>query len=432
MGYVTVTYTDGTVQEIPLFFGYTMWYHNNWQEVSAPFKSGRYHKELVSLLKSTLSLKGAFEGNDTCVFRVKLSDKPVRSVELRDNQDKEGTPVLKGGFLTTGFDGELTLQSFTFHASDSFFDTHTVDGEDPFPQSVRGVEKANSYYTAYYSRDGGRALMTLNQYGYTAAAERSVQYANRQMMYFPQNGLTIGGVNIPGHYTVVVHEPMLYSTVLVLYAGWATRYTKEKFGDEYQNLGNQETDGHGLMMLANYSTWQNLGSTAAWVEENWSAVKEAPTWILWCFEHPDLSFAKDGLLYAESEAGMMQYTMYCNVPCMLGMYGYAEMAETAGHTAEATRWRACADAMKAAIEKRFLRKRSTTWNSTGFGFFHDPVITMLADVYGYTASSSENLKLSPFPTGRGAGDGGKKYRYAIGEAYKAGVCHLNCNYVREG
>lgn len=85
MGYVTVTYTDGTVQEIPLVFGYTMWYHNNWQEVSAPFKSGRYHKELVSLLKSTLSLKGAFEGNDTCVFRVKLSDKPVRSVELRDN-----------------------------------------------------------------------------------------------------------------------------------------------------------------------------------------------------------------------------------------------------------------------------------------------------------------------------------------------------------
>lgn len=516
MGYVTVTYTDGTVQEIPLVFGYTMWYHNNWQEVSAPFKLGRYHKELVSLLKSTLSLKGAFEGNDTCVFRVKLSDKPVRSVELRDNQDKEGTPVLKGGFLTTGFDGELTLQSFTFHASDSFFDTHTVDGEDPFPQSVRDaldtinhalmtyeedfrnapvfaypeeytgsrvyftgsplaniatasiyynvksildrvdadgmlhtsykdapswrcdgfgywVEKANSYYTAYYSRDGGRALMTLNQYGYTAAAERSVQYANRQMMYFLQNGLTIGGVNIPGHYTVVVNEPMLYSTVLVPHAGWATRYTKEKFGDEYQNLGNQETDGHGLMMLANYSTWQNLGSTAAWVEENWSAVKEAPTWILWCFEHPDLSFAKDGLLYAESEAGMMQYTMYCNVPCMLGMYGYAEMAETAGHTAEATRWRACADAMKAAIEKRFLRKRSTTWNSTGFGFFHDPVITMLADVYGYTASSSsENLKLSPFPTGRGAGDGGKKYRYAIGEAYKAGVCHLNCNYVREG
>lgn len=94
--------------------------------------------------------------------------------------------MLKGGFLTTGFDGELTLQSFTFHASDSFFDTHTVDGEDPFPQSVRGVEKANSYYTAYYSRDGGRTLMTLNQYGYTAAAERSVQYANRQMMYlFP-------------------------------------------------------------------------------------------------------------------------------------------------------------------------------------------------------------------------------------------------------
>lgn len=466
MGYVTVTYTDGTVQEIPLVFGYTLWYYNNWQETSAPFKSGHYDKELVTLLRSTLSLKGAFEGDETCVFRVRLSAKPVRSVEMRDNPDKEGTPVLKGGFLTTGTAGVLTLPSFTFDAADSFFDTHTVDGDHPFPQSVRDaldtinhalmtyeedfqsapvfaypeeytgsrvyftgspladiatasiyynvkslcdrvdadgmlhtsykdapswrydgfgywVERASSYYTSYYSRDGGRALMTLNQYGYTTAAERAVLYANRQMMYFPENRLTIGGVDIPGHYTVVVNQPMLYSTVLVPHAGWATRYTKEKFGDEYQNLGNQETDGHGLMMLANYATWRNLGSTAAWVEENWSTVREAPAWILWCFEHPDLSFAKDGLLYAESEAGMMQYTLYCNVPCMLGMYGYAHMAEAAGHTAEATQWRACADAMKAAIEKRFLRTRTTTWNSTGFGFFHDPVITMLADVYGY-------------------------------------------------
>ena len=61
--------------------------------------------------------------------------------------------------------------------------------------------------------------MTLNQYGYTTTAERAVLYANRQMMYFPENRLTIGGVDIPGHYTVVVNQPMLYSTVLVPHAG---------------------------------------------------------------------------------------------------------------------------------------------------------------------------------------------------------------------
>ena len=466
MGWVTVTYTDGSSQRIPLIFGYTLWYHAPWQEMSAPFKKGDYDRTLSRTLKDTLALKGAFEGNDTCVFRVKLDTKPVRSVVLEDNPDKEGTPVLKGGALTSGFAGSLTVGGLTFKSQDTFFETRTVDGADPLPQTIvdnlalinralmtyeddyaaapmfefpadyegsrtvfsgnpfaniatgslyhnvqsivgrvdkngmlhtsyKGapswrydgfgywVENADSYYTSYYSRDGGRALMSLNEYGYVDKSETSVLFADKQMTYFSSHHLTIGGVPIPGHFTVVVNEPMLYSTVLVPQAGWATKYTQAAFGAEYQNLGNQETDGHGLMMMANYTTWKNLGASPAWVKTNWKALCEAPAWILWCYEHPDLSFVKDGLLYAESEAGMMKYTMYCNIPCMLGMYGYAEMAEVAGYTEEAASWRATADSMKSAIEAKFLRPKTGTWSLSSFGFFHDPAMTMLADYFGY-------------------------------------------------
>ncbi|MCQ2428724.1 MAG: discoidin domain-containing protein [Clostridia bacterium] len=466
MGWITVTYTDGTSQDIPLVFGYTMWYRATWQEASAPFKQGNIDRSLTQTLKETLSLKGAFEGEDTCVMRIRLNGKAVRSVELKDDPDKDGEPVLKGALLTSGTPSGLSVGGVSFSASDSFLEKHTIDASDPFPDTIREnlavlthalytyeedyaaapvfefpedytgsrtvfsgspfaniatgsvyhnvksildrvdedgmlhtsykgapswrydgfgywVVNANSYYESYYSRDGGRALMTLNEYGYAAVSDVSVRYANRQMMYFPKKRLTIGGVQIPGHFTVVVNQPMLYSTVLVPQAGWATKYTQAKFGSEYQNLGNQETDGQGLMMMANYTTWKNLGASSDWVASNWTEISEAPAWIAWCFDHPDLSFAKDGVLYAESEAGMMSYTLYCNVPCMLGLYGYAEMAEAAGHTAEAADWRALADSMKAAITSRFLRAKTGTWSSASFGFFHDPVLTMLSDIYGY-------------------------------------------------
>ena len=466
MGEVVVTYTDGSKQSIPLIFGYTLWYHGPWQERSAPFKSVKPDRDLLKTLKDTLCFKGAFEGNDSCVLRIRLDGKPVRSVELIDNAAKEGEPVIKGAMLAAGQTGSLSCGGLTFKSDDTFFASHTVDASDPLPQSVKDnidvinralmtyeddfaaapvfefpedyqggrtvfsgnqfaniatgsvyhnvksildrvdedgmlhtsykgapswrydgfgywVENADSYYTSYYSRDGGRALMTLDEYGYAAASDVSARYAMGQTLYFPKHKLTIGGQPIPGHYTVVVNQPMLYSTVLVPQAGWATRYTQSAFGREYQNLGNQETDGQGLMMMADYVTWKNLGSSPDWVKDNWEGISEAPKWIRWCFDNPELSFVKDGLLYAESEAGMQKYTMYCNVPCMLGLYGYADMAEAAGYAAEAADWRALADQMKSAIEQRFLRPKTGTWSSASFGFFHDPALTMLADIYGY-------------------------------------------------
>lgn len=78
---------------------------------------------------------------------------------------------------------------------------------------------------------------------------------------------------------------------------------------------------------------------------------------------------------------MNDWTLYANVPCYLGLLGYAEMAEAAQKTQDAEAWRACAESMRAGIERRLTKENG--WDLKHCGFIHDPVPTMLSDFYGY-------------------------------------------------
>lgn len=465
MGTLHIEYTNGDAEEIPLVFGYTMWFRHHFSEGGAPFKTDEAVDEMKQLLDKTLHLYGGFEAAEKCVVKIKIQDKPIKSIKIVDNRGKAGNPVFDGAYIVRGdFKGTLSGGAFSFEAGDAFFDKHVVDSKNPYPNEIKEaldeinkflltyeyeyenppvykypssykgvkfrftgnnladiatgvvaenlfsliervdddgmmhtsykdapswrydgfgtwVPNANSYYSDFYSRDGGRAIMTLNSYGYPGLGEKSVIFANKEMMYFREKGLTLNGVQIPGHYTVIVNKPLVYSTFLTEVAGWFTRYTKQAFGDEYQNMGNQETDGHGLMMIANYNIWRNLGMDKKWVEDNWRELKEAADFILWCFEHPRLSFAANGLLYAESEGGMNAYTLYCNVPCYLGLISYAEMARAAGNVEDAEKWEECAETIRKAISERLAK--GNRWSQDIFGFFHDPVITMMSDIFGY-------------------------------------------------
>ena len=245
------------------------------------------------------------------------------------------------------------------------------------------MENFNSYYNDMYSRDGGRALMTLSAGGYSETAERGVGFGNRQMMYFPENDVTFCGHKVRGHYTVVMNKPMLYSEVLTG-IGWPTRYTEERFGNDHKKLGNQETDGHGLMMMANYSVYRRHKDPAAWANAHFEELTEAAEWIIWCLDHPDLSFAEDGLLYAESEAGMNDRTLYCNLACYLGLSGYAEIAAGTGHDDAAERWKKYADGLYKAILSHL--SDGSKWIKEKFGFFHDSAVTFCSDMFGYDLS----------------------------------------------
>lgn len=461
MGVIVITYESGAVDKVPLIFGYTLWYYKPWKLYKAPFDGPGKDENMVSLLNEALHLYGAIEGREDCVLKVKLRGEKVISIEVEDNKEKAGSPVIKGAYIVSGEVNQLTGGIVSICTEEDFFKRYVIDSQNPYPDNVRkaieeirkrlytfeedytkepipfeyeenydGVKvrfygnniakiangvfyhnlknlservdedgllhessknapesfdsfgtwkhDAGTFYGRFYTRN--RSFSVLAAFGYKELADRAVGYANRKMMFFRENNLTIGGVQIPGHYTVIINNPLYYSEVLVP-RGWPTVYTQEAFGDEYKNIGNQETDGHGLMMIGNYNVWKSMGRSKDWVEKNWVYINEACEWILWCFEHPELSFAGDGLLFSESEGGMKGFSLYCNAPCYLGLLCYAEMADAVGKDDVAKVWRETAEYMKKGIESYMLRPETNKWHR--FGFLHDPVLSMLADVYGF-------------------------------------------------
>jgi len=473
MGELVITYADGEQDAVPLVFGYTMWFFSHWKDTTLPFKGEGADPELNALLRASLHLLGAYEGEMDCVLKIRVRSKPILRVEVVGNPAKNGEPRFTDAYLVNDeYDIVHNIQDdrqIRFDMEDPFFAAHTIDSTDPYPAAVKealaainhatmtyeedfaaappfvppadargsraafsgnpladiatGViyhnvrnlidrtkenglcpesyygapswrydgfgawrADANTYYTTVYSRSV--AVFDMLYFGYPQTAQKAAEYVNKWMMYFPENHLTIQGKEIPGHYPVVVNNPFYYSKFLAPFGNWPTRFTKEKFGDEYQNMGNQETDGDGLRMIDNYLVWRSTGCSEEWLADNWKYISEGARWITWCFDNPDVSFARDDLLYAESEAGMNDYTMYCNVACYLGMLGYAEMARAAGRDSEAEQWQAVADRMHRGIEG-LAGPAGDVWNASSFGFVHDPAVTMMALYYGFDTSDMD-------------------------------------------
>ena len=235
-----------------------------------------------------------------------------------------------------------------------------------------------AYYDKLYSRDAGRTLMTLLDLGTMDEVERAIHVFHKWLMYFPENRLTIKGLEIPGHWTVMPNQPLIYSTYLVPECAWPTQYTKEAFGAGYQNLGNLEPDGHGLLMLAVWKYWETKGRPEEWAREQFPYLKEAAEFIVWCLGHPEVSLSKDDLLYGETEGAMNDYTMYANLPNMLGLFKYALIAAEIGETAYSDRWHRYASRLQAAIGASFTDGSCNEWKN--FGFYHDPIPFLYYDI----------------------------------------------------
>ncbi len=467
MGEIILEYQDGTRDTVPLIYGYTLWWHEQWNMASLPFRGKGADEELSGLLQKTLCLYGAYEGRAACAFRIAAdAAKTLKSVRLLDNPEKDGTPVICGVHVfgeepegvMRGGEGK---ESYTVDAGDAFYDTHTIDSRQPLPEETvsalqtlcRGIattaedwlnapeftyaqtysgpeiyftgtpyaniangvlqfsltdiatradksgllseslDQTEQYLyggfgtynigTAYNNRMWSRnkAMLVLNGYGFTDRAEHTLHFVNEAMMYFPNKGLSILGVPIPGHFTIIINEPMHYrNTDFEL-----TKYNNpEIYGKDCWNLGNMEQDGHGMMMLSNWSIWKSHGSDPQWVEDNWVYINEAAEWILWCFAHADITFCTNDVLYAESEgvAGWMGYSLYCNQPCYLGLLAYIEMAETAGKTEAAARWGTCAEQFGQGILNYFTAEDGG-WDFSQEGKDRDPTLAYMRYLYGY-------------------------------------------------
>ena len=223
------------------------------------------------------------------------------------------------------------------------------------------AENIGAYSSNYYTRND--TVQLLSDLGYLEQCERAIDFLDRQLMFFPENypKLQLDGKPIPGHFTVVAENPLYYSHVLSELGGglaWPTKYTKENIGEHYKDFGNPETDGHGHSMIACYKVWVKRGKDKDYVKKHWKYIVEAADYIGWHLDNPQLSFSENGLLYGETEAGLCDCSLQCNVPCYVGLLMYADMAESIGETEAASRWRTRADGLRKAIEAQFLNSTS--------------------------------------------------------------------------
>ncbi|TSA33374.1 MAG: hypothetical protein D4R64_14295 [Porphyromonadaceae bacterium] len=471
-GEFRIAYENEKVDTIPLVYGYTLWFKNNWISGKEPFLSDTSARKL---LNSTIFLNNLYKDDYNYTLRIRLRKSKVKSIDYFDNQLKEG--YLKQPDIR--FDRELSGKSMAGNASakidttdeEGFFINHTIDTLNTYPpviknnlrrlmhllytfksdyQSVASVDippaykgpsiifsgepeadiissvfhynlsdqvsrvdpngivhestlnapswfydgfgtwtntigenNSGSYYDCYYTRN--KTIMILPDLNYFEESNRALDFLDKQLMYFPEMypSLQLGGEKIPGHWTVIANKPLVYSHVLTG-VGWPTQYTHDKFGSHYKDFGNPETDGQGHSMISHWKVWQNSGRNKQWVSDKWNYLKEAAEYLTWSFANPGLSFSKYGLLYAESEAGMNDYTLYCNFPCYLGLLMYAEMADSIDAADYSLKWRNSASQLQKSMQVYFPADDSTygrIWQKAGF--YHENILTILKEYYGF-------------------------------------------------
>ena len=93
-GYFSIKYKSGITDDIPLVFGYTLWWHAGYDASPEPFRSdpGKH-----AILDSALCIaNGIQSGTLPYYLRISLRDEPVLEIELKDDSTHVGHPVIDG------------------------------------------------------------------------------------------------------------------------------------------------------------------------------------------------------------------------------------------------------------------------------------------------------------------------------------------------
>ena len=186
-----------------------------------------------------------------------------------------------------------------------------------------------NYYNSSWCRDLGRSLQELTELGYTNEAARCADYClDLARIWETGPRLKIAGKVIPRHWCRVINAP-----------------AKD---------GCFENDGHGLVAMFLYKLWQRLPDRDAWLRARWPDVKAAGDWILWQFDHPEISHVTNGVLHTTSECAVMDgYSVYADAVCRDALKALAQMAESIRETNSATQWREQAEKMRLAIANQY-------------------------------------------------------------------------------
>ncbi|HEV2318931.1 MAG TPA: hypothetical protein VGV18_04230, partial [Verrucomicrobiae bacterium] len=222
------------------------------------------------------------------------------------------------------------------------------------------------YYNDSWSRDMGRSLQELTELDYTDEALRCADYCLRTARLWEEpSAPKFHGHLYPPHWGRIANRPQSWCVF--------------------------ENDGHGLVSMFLYRLWLRLPDRAEWLRARWPDVKAAGDWVLWQFEHPEISNATNGILFTTSEsAAMVGYSVYPDYACMNALRGLAEMADSIGKTNSAAHWRARADQMQQAMAKEYTiddPKYGRVWTLKSGGWPNRSTVlgplVLLADYEGF-------------------------------------------------
>ncbi len=224
------------------------------------------------------------------------------------------------------------------------------------PDPLLSRHHAGHYFDEGWTRDEGRCLCELIYLGFYDKAKDCARFTfdcARSWQRHPE--ITLSGSPLPPHIARILQR-----------------------NDVYVGGGCFENDGHGQVATYIYNMWKRMPfeERKAWEKANWQDIKYLGDWPQWQLDHPEISRAKDGNLWSDSEGSGWDittgYSIFCDLAQVEGLIGLAEIAVSAGHPEEARAWLATAEGLKKAIEKNYVDDdpkygRVWTMKYSGFG-----------------------------------------------------------------
>lgn len=417
LGQIRLEYADGSSQIFPLILGEGVWWGRAFYDYQEPFPTdARLRKALASALR-LYPPEPVPDGNYVAVIVPKPV--AIRTITFENSPEKKGTLVIAGitvecaggtpaipgataltpGAVSPDFEkfvetkalrllGEGEHQAerrlndlrLALYTSDADFKGHVarsvppgysgpdisfrgtifaetlgnvlrynaqdiadkIDEEGMYHTSTKGAPSWGGYkgvgfyrtnfgryYDASFSRDGGRSLQELTALGDTNDAARCADYCLLMARrYTTEPGLKFKGTVLPPHWGQLINRP---------------------------SKGSFENDGQGLTTMFLYKLWQHLPDRDEWLRARWPDIKATGDWILWQFDHPEISGATNGLLYTTGEAARGKgYSVYADSACMHALEALAQMADSISETNSAAQWRERADKMRQAITEHYI------------------------------------------------------------------------------
>ena len=279
---------------------------------------------------------------------------------------------------------EILANAFSFNVQDI---ADKIDSGGMYHTSTKGAllwgdnggqfgtyrTNAGIYYPASWTRDMGRSLQELTILGYTNEAARCADYCLRMARLWQEDPtLKVNGESFPPHWSRIANRP--------------------------KNAPPFENDGHGLVTMFLYKLWQRIPERDAWLRSRWPDIKAAGDWILWQFDHPEISGASNGVLHTTGEcAAGNGYSVYADYVCMDALQALAQMAESVGQTNCATQWRDRATQMRQAMVDRYVindPKYGRVWTLDFAGWPTHPTVLgpliFVADYQGFAPDDDDS------------------------------------------